>query len=669
MQNEIVINATSGETRVGIVERNTFTELHIERETESNVQGTVTKGRVTRVLPGMQAAFVDIGLEKAAFLYAGDYFDPNKPNAADNGRRGRGARKNGGSRQPPSIDTMLREGQEIIVQIAKEPIGTKGARITSHISIAGRHLVLTPWSPRVGVSRRIESDRERRRLRDIVSRLRPPDLGFIIRTAGDNATEADLEADVRYLVSVWEDIQSKRVTASTPSDLYSELPLPLRVIRDFVSSKTKRIAIDNREVYEQMKNFLTRFVAEPKPKLEHYTGDAPIFDHFQIESAIDVNLGKKIWLKSGGYLIVDQSEALTAIDVNTGRFVGKRDLEETVLRTNLEAIREVVYQLRFRNIGGIIIIDLIDMESAENRDKVYRELKDALRSDKAKTNILKISELGLIEMTRKRTRENLVQLMCEPCPYCEGRGYVLSSDSMAYKVLREIRNDLPRFCGRQLAVSVNSRVAEVLLGPARKACLALGEELGCEIEVRAVPGQHQEQFEVTALDAGPPVSLPLQWLNDKPDEPGSEVDGLEKTVEELEEGLAAAALDASGDAVHASVSAEAVDDAAADPTEVESAEGELALVEPELAVVPDILPVTTPEQTVLADEPSTDDAANEPEPDVPAVAEAALEAPGGSGLAVADEPELEPIAAESTEVLDAEQENPILPDPVNEKES
>ncbi len=631
MQNEIVINATSGETRVGIVERNTFTELHIERDTESNVQGTVTKGRVTRVLPGMQAAFVDIGLEKAAFLYVGDYFDPDKPGAGDSGRRGRGGRSNGGSRQPPSIDTMLREGQEIIVQIAKEPIGTKGARITSHISIAGRHLVLTPWSQRVGVSRRIESDRERRRLRDIVNRVRPSDLGFIIRTAGDDATEADLEADVRYLVSVWEDIQSQKATATSPSNLYTELPLQLRVIRDFVSSKTKRITIDNREVYEQMNDFLTRFVAEPKPKLEHYSGTTPIFDHFKIESAIDVNLGKKIWLKSGGYLIVDQSEALTAIDVNTGRFVGKRDLEETVLRTNLEAIREVVYQLRFRNIGGIIIVDLIDMESAENREKVYRELKDELRQDKARTNILKISELGLVEMTRKRTRENLVQLMCEPCPYCEGRGYVLSSDSMAYKVLREIRNDLPRFSGRQIAVSVNSRVAEVLLGRARKACLALGEELGCEIEVRAVPGLHQEQFEVSALDAGPPVSFPLQWLRDKPDEVVSDPESIETKVEAIEEELAVR----SGSGVGNSDLGDAVEVA---PSE-------------------------------LSDDPVLDEA-KAPDEQIPTPeTEVIDEAPGENALPdslseASAESESKLIAAPSAEMLDVEDETPILPAPI-----
>jgi len=538
ISSEILINASAGETRVALLEQGSFSELHIEREGERSVTGAVALGRVTRVLPGMQAAFVDIGLEKAAFLYVGDYLDESgqlSPETADDDdeaprpRRQRG--RNGNGRQPPKIDTLLREGQEIVVQVAKDPIGTKGARITSHVSIAGRHLVLTPWSQRVGVSRRIDSDRERRRLRDVVSRVRPPDLGFIIRTAGEAAHDADIEADVKYLTSVWDEIQIRKDEVSAPALLYSELSLPLRVIRDMANSKTRRIVVDDPKIYDEMKNFLSRFVADPKPRLEHYQGPLPIFDHFGIESRIDDNLGKKVWLKSGGYLVIDQSEALTAIDVNTGRFVGKRDLEETVLKTNLEAVNEVVYQLRFRNIGGLIIIDLIDMESAENREKVYRALQEALRQDKAKTNILKISELGLVEMTRKRTRENLVQQLCSPCSYCAGRGYVLSRESVANKVLREIRKDLPRFSGRQIALSVNPQVAEVLLGPARKALAALAAELGREIEIRARPGQHQEQFEVTALDAGPPFALSLRWLGGPEPESRGDVASLDEASE------------------------------------------------------------------------------------------------------------------------------------------
>ena len=538
MHNEILINAEPGETRVAILERGMFTELHLERRDGRSVVGSVMKGRVTRVLPGMQAAFVDIGLEKAAFLYAGDYLQDNGEldtdlvDDEDSPRPRRGGRgRNGPTRQPPKIDTLLREGEEIVVQVAKEPIGTKGARITSHVSIAGRHLVLTPWSQRVGVSRRIDSDRERRRLREIVERARPRDLGFIIRTAGDAARDTDLETDVKYLTAVWDEIQLKQEEVRAPGVLYSELSLPLRVIRDFSNSETKRIVVDSPAVYEEMKTFISHFVADPKPRIEHYQDPLPIFDHFGVEAQIDSNLGRKVWLKSGGYLIVDQSEALTAIDVNTGRYVGKRELEETVFKTNLEAVREIVYQLRFRNIGGLIILDLIDMESSENREKVYRALQEALRQDKAKTNILKISELGLVEMTRKRTRENLVQTLCEPCAYCGGRSYVLSRESVAYKVLREIRKDLPRFRGRDVAVAVHPRVAEQLLGPERGSLAHLERELGRGIEVRAKPGMHQEQFEVFAVSDGPPVALAIPWLQGPPEAEAPRVAEPEPVVE------------------------------------------------------------------------------------------------------------------------------------------
>ena len=482
--------------------------------------------------------------------------------------------------------------------------------------------MLTPWAPRVGVSRRIDRDRERRRLREIVNRIRPKDLGFIIRTAGEGTREADLEADVRYLTSVWDEIQIRKEEVRAPNALHTELSLPLRVIRDFADARTKRIVVDDDDVYEQMQGFLTRFVADPKPKLEHYRGSLPIFDHYGIEVHIDANLGKKVWLKSGGYLIVDQSEALTAIDVNTGRYVGKQNLEETVFKTNLEAVKEVVSQLRFRNIGGLIIIDLIDMESGENREKVYRALQEALRADKSKTNILKISELGLVEMTRKRTRENLVQLLCEPCGYCDGRGYVLSAESIAYKLLREIRKDLPRFCGRQIAITVNLQVAEMLLGPARKAVAALGEELGREIEIRARPGQHQEQFEVTALDQGPPVSLELPWLSElsKKKAPRGEKKEL----------------------------------ASAEPEPTAETEEPLA-AEPEPTVEVEEPLAAEPEPTAEVEEP----AAAEPEP--AAEAEEPLTAEAEEPSMAEPEPEVEgPESTEMPEILDEDGEKPIL---------
>lgn len=525
MRNEIVINAELGETRVALIENGQFAELHIERQRDKSVVGNVVKGRVSRVLPGMQAAFVDIGLEKAAFLYVGDYFESVLETGKTQGEPGNGGkRRNGRGRNgrstPPPIASVLREGQEIIVQIAKEPIGSKGARITSSLSIPGRHLVLTPWSRRVGVSRRIGSDKERRRLREVVERLRPQNLGFIIRTAGDGVTEADLQADIRYLATVWAAIQQRHAEKSAPAVLYSEHDLPLRIVRDLAGHETQRIVVDNKDVFDSIESFVERFIAEPKPKIEHYQDSLPVFESFDLESQIHANLERKVWLKSGGSLVIDKSEAMTAIDVNTGRFVGKRDLEETVFKTNLEAVAEVVHQLRFRNLGGLIIIDLIDMESASNRDKVYRALGEALRADKARTNILKISELGLVEMTRKRTRENLVQTLCEPCGYCEGRGYILSSESVGFRVLREIRKHLPKLKGRPIAVTVNPRVAEELLTGSKQALAELNEEIGREIEIRARPGIHQERFELSVLEPGSPAELDLAWLRDRhPDAP------------------------------------------------------------------------------------------------------------------------------------------------------
>jgi ribonuclease G len=554
MKNEILINAERGETRVAVLERGRCAELLIERTGSEDVVGSVIKGRVTRVLPGMQAAFVDVGLDKAAFLYAGDYYseedgggdDDDKKDKGDGKGRGRG-RKGGGrngrgrgrNRQPPRIDTLLSEGEEIVVQVAKEAIGTKGARITSNISIAGRHLVLTPHSKRVGVSRRIDSDKERRRLREIVTRLRPNDLGFITRTAGENVREADIEADINYLSKVWEDVQARKARAAAPAVLYEEPRIPIRVIRDMAGGDTRRIVVDDKEVYEEMKSFVDRFMADPKPQIELYEGELPLFEQYGVEAEIDASLQRKVFMKSGGYLIIDQSEALTAIDVNTGSYVGKRDLEETVLRTNLEAVKEIVHQLRFRNIGGLLILDFIDMEDSKNRDKVNRALQEEIRGDKARTNILKISELGLVEMTRKRTRENLVQTVGEPCGYCEGKGFTLSPRSVAYKVMRSVRRDLARFGGRQVALSVAPSVAELLLGEDREALAELSAEVGREIEVRARPGMHHEQFEVEALDAGPPVPVALGWLEGSGDALGDDEDDDADETDEAASGAEA----------------------------------------------------------------------------------------------------------------------------------
>ncbi len=500
MQNKIVINATPGETRVAVFEKKAFVEFHLERSGSRRVEGQVVKGRVNRVLPGMQAAFVDIGLEKAGYLAAADYVEDIEELGDE--EEGNGRRRGRKNRDAPSIDTLLEEGQEILVQIAKEPIGSKGARVNSRVSIAGRHLVLTPWSQGIGLSRKIQPESERRRLRGMLKRLKPADLGFIIRTAGAGLQESDLAADLRYLTRTWDDIQILKEQVKAPALLYANPELALRVVRDFVGRGTEHILVDSKEVYEKMLRFVDEFASEPKPRIEHYQGAAPIFEHFGAESVLDDNLGRRVALKSGGYLVIDQNEALTSIDVNTGRYVGRGDVEQTILQTNLEAVQEVANQLRFRDIGGLIIIDLIDMEVAENLKTVNQALRDAFRRDKAKTNILDISALGLVEMTRKRTRENLVQTLCEPCSHCDGKGYLASHETTAYRVLREIRKDITRLSGKGVVVKVNNHVAEHLLGPAGASLAALEKELGIEVEVRARSGAHPEQFEIASLAPG-----------------------------------------------------------------------------------------------------------------------------------------------------------------------
>jgi ribonuclease G len=507
MRNEIFVNVAPRETRVAVREQDQIVELHIERAQDRRVVGNCYLGRVTRVLPGMQAAFVDIGLERAGFLYVADYRSAldelegggNGHNGHDEpgGRRRAAAAQRGAGAQ---IQDVLQEGREILVQVSKEPLGTKGARITSRIALPGRHLVLMPWVQRVGVSRRIEGERERRRLRSIVEKHRPRELGFIVRTVSHGVSEADIKADIDYLTALWSDVQQRRTKVKeAPALIYEEPPLRVRILRDLVSHETKQVIVDDPDGYGEMQDFVQRFMAAPRPKIVHYKADKPLFESQRIDSEIDQGLGRKVWLKSGGYLIIDQSEALTAIDVNTGRFTGgkSKNLEETILKTNLEAVREIVHQLRFRNIGGLIILDLIDMEVASNREKVYRALLDCLKEDKAKVNLLKISELGLIEMTRKRTRENLVQQLCESCPTCEGTGYVQSPMTISQRVLRQLPKSAEFLRGEALVVKAHPDVVDVLLGEEADSLERVGKQLERKVELRPMAAMHQEQFEIS----------------------------------------------------------------------------------------------------------------------------------------------------------------------------
>jgi ribonuclease G len=501
MSSEIIVNAGREETRVALLENGLVTEIYIDRKKDRGIAGNVYKGRVMKVLPGMQAAFVDIGLDKSAFLYVGDIFDSASeytPMMDDEGLELEIEPKRKRS-HATQIEDLIQEGQEVLVQVSKEPISTKGARVTTYISIPGRYLVMMPGVNHIGVSRRIENGEERKRLREIVSRLRKPNTGYIIRTASEGRSEEDFTADIEFLGRLWDNVQKKKERTSAPALMHNELDLVFRVIRDIFTRDVDRMVIDSSDEYQRVKEFIDSYIPQLNRRVKPFEGDDPIFDHYGVEIEISRALGRKVWLKSGGYIIVDQTEALTAIDVNTGRYVGKRTLEDTILKTNLEAVREIAYQLRLRNIGGIIILDFIDMEREDNRRKVYSALQDALASDKAKTTISHISPIGLIEMTRKRVRESLGRALCEPCPYCDGRGYIKSSRTVCYEVLRELRRAFTRAEEKKALVTVNSMVADMLYDEERQGVEELEREFLKKIVIKADPNLHQEQYEVVMV--------------------------------------------------------------------------------------------------------------------------------------------------------------------------
>lgn len=699
MSKQILVNASHYETRVATLENGEIRQLHIEREEDRNVVGNIYKGLVKRVLPGMQAAFLELGLERTAFLYVDDIieeplgmdveyvddeddgepsteplegedeefeddgpltideddlddepaaegeeapadreeitgpeeyesregrrpprdrdpgdrpprddhdrpdyhddrepprdrdrgpesdrerdrpretdrdrdrdYDRDRPPPRDTDRdrdrprpperdrdrprpeggaprrreprgprgggeqtmrgerverndrrppprgggrggpRGRGGRSSGGRGAPRrrfqrrprgsvNIQDVLKEGQEILVQVAKAPIGTKGARLTTHISLPGRNLVLMPTVKHLGISRRIESDRERRRLRDLfVKRIRPKNVGFIIRTVAEGTSYRDLRADAEYLMKMWARIQRDSKRKRAPALIHEDLSLSMRSVRDFFTDEVDSFIIDNPEEYERVLAFIGQFMPRLKSRVKLFRGPSQLFEHYGIEAEISRALGKKVWLKSGGYLLVDQSEALTAIDVNTGRYVGTKSLEETILKTNLEAVKEIAYQLRIRNVGGIIIIDLIDMESPENREKVYRALQEALGEDKAKTNILKISELGLVEMTRKRTHEDLVRYLTEACNYCDGRGYHKSKRTVCFEIFREIEKESLTAL-KNIVVFASPQVVGRMTKEEKEHVGTLEKRFDKKIQVKTDPGFHVEQYEVFA---------------------------------------------------------------------------------------------------------------------------------------------------------------------------
>lgn len=499
MTSEIVININYHETRVALLEDGAVSEIYIERDSDQGMVGNIYKGRVVRILPGMAAAFVDIGLEKAGFLYVTDVREEFEDFDLLAGEEEEWPDEKEAAVRPYSfqIEDLLKVGQELLVQVAKEPLGTKGARLTSRVTLPGRNLVFMPCVDHIGISRRIDNERERRRLRDIIGGIKPPGTGFIVRTAGEGKEEAELRNDMEFLIRLWNSVQRKGETATCPSLIHDDLGLDLRAVRDLVSTNGSRVVVDSTDEYQRILEFVENFMPAFKPQVELYQGDENIFDAYGIELELSRSLGRKVWLKSGGYIVIEQTEGLTAIDVNTGRFVGRRRLEDTLIKTNLEAVKEIAYQLRLRNIGGIIIIDFIDMERFGSRDKVYSALLEALKKDRAKSNILRISELGLVEMTRQRIRENLTQILCEPCAYCEGKGYLRSKQTICYELFREIVREAGSILGDKIFVRVHTDVAGLLFDEERQGIEQLEKRLGKTIIVKAKHQFHQEQFEIS----------------------------------------------------------------------------------------------------------------------------------------------------------------------------
>lgn len=514
MGTEILINSSSLETRVALLENGILTELYIERARDRGIMGNVYKGRVLKVLPGMQAAFVDIGMERAGFLYVSDVdFAYNLEEYEEITKVKPVGGEEGGDvdnlellssqtkpklfTHPMPIEEVLQKGQEVLVQISKEPMGSKGPRLTSYVTLPGRYLVFMPTIDQIGVSRRIGNEAERQRLRELIRSLKEPGVGYIVRTASEGKDIEEFKHDINFLNKLWRDIQEKSEKATASCLIHKDLNLIFRAIRDLFTGEVERLVIDSLTEYHNCIEFVRNYLPHLEAKIELYTEKEPLFHAYGIELEISRALGRKIWLKSGGYIVIEHTEALCAIDINTGRFVGEHNPEETILKTNLEAIKEIAYQIRLRNIGGIIIIDFIDMAKEESREKVFHALETALKKDRAKTNILKMSELGLVEMTRQRVRESLDHILCQPCPYCEGRGSIKSAISICHEVFREIqRADSTAPLEKRIIAVVHPEIAELLLGEESSYLDQLEKDLRKRIIVKVDPKLHQEQFEV-----------------------------------------------------------------------------------------------------------------------------------------------------------------------------
>ncbi|THB77060.1 MAG: Rne/Rng family ribonuclease [Desulfobulbaceae bacterium] len=507
MTTEILINSRSYEARIALVENGYLTEFHLQRPTEKGLMGNIYLGRVVRVLPGMQAAFVDIGLERTGFLYVDDVIvSPahSRKIIYENVPELELATEDindtfpelEGKPQHETIEDLLKEGQEVLVQVSKEPIGTKGARLTCQITLPGRNLVFIPQTDHIGISRKIEDEQSREALRLLIEELRPMKTGFIVRTVAEHASREDLEADMEFLLMLWDEIKDRSVDLSSPSLLYEDLDITLRSVRDLFTSDVDYLIIDDESSYEKLVHFVNTFAPQLKNKISLYRGDLPLFEAYGVDVEISKALDKKVWLRSGGYIIIENTEALTVVDVNTGRFVGKDDLNETIFKTNMEAAKEIAYQLRLRNIGGIIIIDFIDMEDEQHREELYSYFKEAVKKDKSRINILKLSEFGLVQMTRKRNSENLNQMMCEPCHYCGGEGVLKSRRTICHEIFRKLSRNSSRAVGTTVTIRVHPRIADMLNKEEDTTKSQLEKDISKRIIIASAKELHLEKYEI-----------------------------------------------------------------------------------------------------------------------------------------------------------------------------
>jgi ribonuclease G len=485
---ELLVNVTPRETRVAMVENGALQEVFIERARRRGLVGNIYKGIVSRVLPGMQAAFVDIGLERAAFLHISDVANPIDDEAVE------------GTESEENITRLLHEGQELLVQVIKDPLGSKGARLTMHITVPSRYLVYMPNAENIGISQRIEDEAERQRLRDIVVAARgESDGGYIVRTAAENAGAEAIESDLRFLGRLWASTCERVQSTAAGQAVYEDLPLVLRVLRDIADVDVEKMRIDSRETFQRVEKFVSRFSPDLLDKLEYYPGERPIFDIYGIDDEIQKALERKVQLKSGGHLVIDQTEAMTTIDVNTGAYVGHRNLEETIFKTNLEAAQAIVRQLRLRNLGGIIIIDFIDMQQEEHKRQVLRALEKHMERDNANCHISEISSLGLVQMTRKRTRESLEHILCETCPTCGGRASIKTAETVCYEIFREILREARQFDAGQLLVLASQEVVDLLVDEESTSLAELETFIDKPIKFQVEALYTQEQFDVVLM--------------------------------------------------------------------------------------------------------------------------------------------------------------------------